>query len=365
MGLAALGHSVHFLEDSDDYPSCYDPVRGVTDRDPAYGLAYAADVFRWIGLPDCWAFHDAHAGRWHGPRADDMQRHCADADALLNLSAVNPLRPWVARIPVRVLVDTDPVFTQVRHLTVPAAAALAHSHTAFFTFGENFGQPGCSIPDDGLPWHPTRQPIVLDAWPVAPPPSGGRYSTVMQWDSYPGCDYGGRHFGMKSESFPSFVTLPARVGPVLELALGGLTAPHDELAAQGWSIRNPLEVSRDPWTCRSTCGNRAASSASPNTATLERKRLVQRAQRGLPGERPAGDCAGDRVLALALVRRWCGPVRGCRRGLRRDCRGRRPTRRHSRAAREVAAAWFAADRVLVPLLDRAFATPPRRAAGLA
>ena len=62
MGLAALGHTVHFLEDSDDFPSCYDPARGVTDADPTYGLAYAADLFGRIGLADRWAYHDAHTG---------------------------------------------------------------------------------------------------------------------------------------------------------------------------------------------------------------------------------------------------------------------------------------------------------------
>ena len=52
MGLAQQGHIVHFLEDSDDYPSCYDPARGVTETDPTYGLAYAADVFNRIGLAE-------------------------------------------------------------------------------------------------------------------------------------------------------------------------------------------------------------------------------------------------------------------------------------------------------------------------
>ena len=58
-----------------------------------------------------------------------------------------------------------------------------------------------SVPDDGFPWQPTRQPVVLDLWPVTPAPAGGRFTTVMQWDSYPAREYGGRRFGMKSESF--------------------------------------------------------------------------------------------------------------------------------------------------------------------
>ena len=42
-----------------------------------------------------------------------------------------------------------------------------------------------TIPDDGFLWQATRQPIVLDAWPLTAGPSGGKFTTVMQWDSYP------------------------------------------------------------------------------------------------------------------------------------------------------------------------------------
>jgi hypothetical protein len=79
----------------------------------------------------------------------------------------------VSGIPARALIDTDPVFTQVRHLTSADDMASARGHTAFFTFGENYGRPGCAIPEDGLPWLPTRQPVVLDMWPLSAPPRTG------------------------------------------------------------------------------------------------------------------------------------------------------------------------------------------------
>ena len=114
---------------------------------------------------------------------------------LLNLSGANRLRPWTRTIPVRVLIDTDPVFTQIRHLTDPDRRRDAERHTAFFSFGENIGGAS-TIPDDGLPWQPTRQPIVLDAWPLRPGPATGPFTTVMQWDSYAPREHGGRRFGM-------------------------------------------------------------------------------------------------------------------------------------------------------------------------
>ena len=44
LGLSKLGHDVYYLEDSDDYPSCYDPERLTTDRNPDYGLQFTAQA---------------------------------------------------------------------------------------------------------------------------------------------------------------------------------------------------------------------------------------------------------------------------------------------------------------------------------
>jgi hypothetical protein len=246
MGLAGLGHDVYFFEDSDDYPSCYDPQRQTTDQNPDYGLRFATQVFGQVGLGKRWAYYDAHTTRWLGPCAASAVEICRSADLLLNLSGVNPIRPWFLQVPHRVLVDTDPVFTQVRHLTDPASRETALQHTAFFSFGENIGSDAGRIPDDQLNWLPTRQPVVLDAWPLTPGPRNGKFTTVMQWDSYQSRAYNGVEYGMKSASFQPFMELPGSTGQTLELALGSDVAPRQQLLEAGWSLRNPLEVTRDP-----------------------------------------------------------------------------------------------------------------------
>ena len=96
---------------------------------------------------------------------------------------MNPLREWFQRIPVRILIDTDPVFLQIRHLENCHARNAAALHTAFFSFGENIGGLA-TIPDDGFPWSPTRQPVVLECWPVTPGMKDGKFTTVMQWESF-------------------------------------------------------------------------------------------------------------------------------------------------------------------------------------
>jgi hypothetical protein len=248
LGLKALGHDVLFIEDSGDYPSCYDPSRHVVDGNPNYGLAFATEAFGRLGLGESWAYYDAHTGAWHGAAADRVASFCETADLILNVSGVNPLRPWTAPIERRVFLDTDPLFTQIRHLTDAAKRSLAKDHNQHFTFGESLGIPRATVPPDGFDWKPTRQPIVLDAWKASPGTADGRFTTVMQWDSYSPVEYGGMKFGMKSNSFKQFVALPRRVSETFEIALGGHEAPREELRAQGWWITDSLEVTRDPWT---------------------------------------------------------------------------------------------------------------------
>lgn len=254
LGLKRLGHDVAFIEDSEDYPCCYDPQRNLTDDDPTYGLAFAQRVFTRLELQDQWAYFDAHRHRWSGPLADQAEAFCRSADLVLNLSGVNPLRDWLVNVPLRVLIDTDPAFTQVRNLTDPWFRSRTDLHNRFFTFGENIPRPeaGCSVPDDGLAWKPTRQPICLDLWPPAPPPPPtAPWSTIMQWDSYKEREYAGRRFRMKSASFAPYFDLPQqhKTRPFL-LALGG-GGPREELVRHGWQWVNPLHVSMDPWTYQS------------------------------------------------------------------------------------------------------------------
>ena len=248
VGLRRLGHDVFFIEDSDDYPSCYDPVRNVTDADPTYGLAFAARSFERLGLEQRWAYYDAHQDCWLGPAGESAYALCETADVVLNVSGVNPIRPWTADIPIRVLVDTDPGFTQIRHLTDRAARARANQHTAFLSFGENIGQPGCAIPDDGFPWQPTRQPVVIDEWRL---PCGSRHhplTTVMQWDSYRSAVHDGVRYGMKADSFAPYLDLPARSGETFTIALGGSQAVQDSLTDHGWTIVDSRLPTSDPWT---------------------------------------------------------------------------------------------------------------------
>jgi hypothetical protein len=251
LALVDLGHDVYFVEDSGDSPwCCYDPSRNTTDTDPTYGLGFARSIFERVGLDDRWAYYDAHTCRWIGPCADRIDGICATADLLLDLGGVSSLRPWLLDIPIRAFVDKDPLFTQVGHINDPSKTKQAAHYTVFFSFGENVARQCCAIPNDGLPWQPTRHPIFMDYWPVMPGQAKGKLTTVMLWDSYRPVEYQGVRYGTKSVSFAPLLDLPGSAGPIFELAVGGPTAPRDLLASKGWKVRDPLKVASDPWTYR-------------------------------------------------------------------------------------------------------------------
>ena len=251
LGLHRMGHDVLFVEDSDDYESCYDPRTDAMGADPSYGLSFAADAFDRLGLGDRWGYYDQHTDRWSGPISSDAVARICSADVLLNVSAVNPPRAWWEDVPRRALIDTDPAFTQLRHLQNPFDGEQARAaHTNFFTFAENVGGIG-EVPDDGLPWQPTRQPVVIDSWPVVAAERTAPWTTVMQWDSYKERRHAGVLYGMKSRSFEPYFNLPRRLPDErLTLAVGNPTAPRSRLEAIGWGVVDPITITRTPWTYR-------------------------------------------------------------------------------------------------------------------
>jgi hypothetical protein len=357
IGLANLGHDVFYVEDSDDYPACYNPSRNVTDTDPTYGLRFTARAFDRLGLGERWAYYDAHTERWLGPGADNILDVCRSADLVLNVSGVNVLRPWLSDVPVRVLVDTDPAFTQIRHLTDPIARRRALQHTAFFSFGENIDGGSSDIPDDGVPWLATRQPVALDAWPATPGQPQGRLTTVMQWSSYPPREYQGQHYGMKSDSFGPYADLPEQVGPIFQLSLGG--SGFDEEMASKWGVQDSRLPTRDPWTYQRYIQNsKAEFSVAKHGYVVSRSGwFSERSAAYLASGRPvivqdtgftAWLAAGVGVLAFGTPDEALTRIE--------EVNSRYEL--HCQAARGIAEGYFDARQVLPHLIERAMASSP-------
>lgn len=243
LGLAELGHDVFYIEDTRLWPVYQQGDGG----EAGFNVVALADAMGAFGLGDRWAYRDESCARWFGlgeRRVHDILR---TADVLINVSCATAMTDAYARIPRRILVDSDPMFTQIQAATGNAFTiggggmkALLAAHTHHFTFGENIGAPDCRIPDTGIAWRITRQPICLDHWPVFPTTPGAAFSTVMNWNAGRALDWGGDTWGQKNLEFVRFLDLPRRAsGANFTLAVGqtsGDPFPEDLAAAHGWHV---------------------------------------------------------------------------------------------------------------------------------
>jgi hypothetical protein len=253
VGLRALGWDAIYLEDTGVWP-----VYQHGDLDCSQTVGHVAATMERFGLAERWAYRDELSGGCFGLSETALRDFCRTADAFLNVSCSARLREEYAAIPVRALVDTDPMFTQIQYLSGKSLTggpsgmrALVENHTHRFTFGGNIGSPDCQIPTLGLKWHPTRPPVVLELWSVSDPPTAASpgYSTVMNWSVVDDVTFEGDRWGQKSEEFMRFLQLPRRVPEIpLALAVGQTPEtpfPVGAVGGAGWNVLDPAVCAYD------------------------------------------------------------------------------------------------------------------------
>ncbi|BCS31461.1 hypothetical protein TBR22_A06620 [Luteitalea sp. TBR-22] len=253
LALRALGHDARYIEDTRLWPVY--GARGTTAPDCSATVRSLAEVMRGFGLEDEWAYRDEITGAWFGADASAVSGWIAGADVLLNVSCATPVRDAYLDIPVRVMIDSDPMFTQIQCHQAEGftpgdngmRAAMA-VHTHHFTFGERVGAADCRMPETGVDWRPTRQPICLDRW-TAPPPDavdGRSLTTVMNWSAGRPLNFDGETWGQKDVEFLKVLDLPRRCPEVsFSVAIGqtgGADFPAERLRAAGWRVLDPSRV---------------------------------------------------------------------------------------------------------------------------
>jgi glycosyltransferase involved in cell wall biosynthesis len=248
--LRRLGCEAYYVEDTSAWS--YDPEQEMLTDDGDYAARYLARLMRWAGLPDRWAYRaGGEGGRVFGLSDLGFAELFARADAVFNVTAATVLREEHLKVPVRVYVETDPVLAQIeiaqgREFTREFLSA----HTHHFTFGENLGTPRCPIPAQGFRYRPTRQPVVRTWWPIrgAPASTPIRATTVASWHQT-GKDIewqGQVYTWSKHRQFLRFIDAPRRSRVSLELMLTRIDdATHAMLDAHGWRVGDAVGLSRD------------------------------------------------------------------------------------------------------------------------
>lgn len=246
VGLTRLGHDVYYVEDSGTHP--YDPRLQSIVGDARYSVAFLADIMARFGLSDHWGYVDAVTGVCHGLRRERISQLYREADALFNVCGATRLTEEHLRCPVRVYLETDPVFEQIRVAEDDRRAIEdLQDHTHHFTYGENLGQPDCPIPLEKFAWRPTRPPVIRDLWDTPFDPRSERFTTIATWKNV-GKDIrfrGETYYWSKDVNFLRVADLPRRTAQALEMALQVEDpAIRDRLARHGWILTDAYEVSR-------------------------------------------------------------------------------------------------------------------------
>ncbi|MGH2684886.1 MAG: glycosyltransferase family protein [Actinomycetota bacterium] len=253
-----------------------------------------------------------------------------------------------------VFLDIDPGFPQMwKELGL---ADVFEGHDAFVTIGENIGTQGCEIPTSGLEWITTKQPVVLDEWPVQVGP-GEAWTSVASWrGAYGPVDFNGKRYGLRVHEFRKFVELPRITGRRFRLALDIHPDETNDLALlekNGWELLDPKEAAGDPWSYRSFIqASRAEFGVAKNMYVetrggwfsdrsicyLASGRPVLVQDTGIRDLYPTG----EGLLTYSTLEEAAAGVEEIERDYAR----------HSRAAREIAEVFFDSTKVLSRLLER-------------
>jgi hypothetical protein len=356
IGLRKLGYEAWYVEDHGANP--YDPRISSVVMDCAYNVSYLRTAMEHCGFGERWAYWDAINDLYHGLPRERVHSLYREADAVINLCGATRLRDEHMRCPTRIMIDTDPVYEQIKYAQADAAArAYVDAHTHFFTYGENLGTPACPIPLSGVSWRPTRPPVDVDEWPAATA-EARCFTTVATWENKgKNIDFGGESYlWSKHTNFLRFLDLPRhRPQTCFEMAM----APPDEgvrreVEGQGWHLVDPGPISA------SMAAYRDFIAGSRGEFTVAKDIYV----------RPNSGWFSDRAVCYLAAGRPVVTMRTGASGLYPFGRGLFDYATHgeaaaaidaiagdytanSRAAREIAREFFGAERVIGQVLSEA------------
>ena len=240
LGLHRLGHDVYHVEKSIWPNDCYDPRKARAGDDCTYGVEVVSDLLKRFGMENRWAYVDVH-GKHHGAERTTLKQLFDSADLFLDVGTHGNLLEDAAKARLRVLVDGEPAFTQIKWEKLVQEGKSIPLYDHYFTNGANIGAPGNPVPTLGKEWRHIFNPVVVSVFPVTPCPKDAPFTTVMHWQSHKPVEHKGKKYGQKDVEFAKFLALPELTRVPLEVAAAG-RVPTEQLLSLGWRVRDAQEV---------------------------------------------------------------------------------------------------------------------------
>jgi hypothetical protein len=242
VGLRRIGYDVYYVEATGEWPY------NATTDDCSFPVTYISTLLSRFGFQDKWVYVAAHSdNRCYGLSELQLKSLYARADAIINVFGGTILRDEHMVCPVRIYLETDPVVHQIRIANGEQKYIdLVGAHTALFSWGENYGAWDCGVPLERFMYKPTRPPVVLDFWDAPCQPAAKRFTTIAHWDqSVKDLEYEGERYSWsKHREFLNVLELPRRTMQEFALALAiDDPAAVQLLESHGWFVEDAYEVS--------------------------------------------------------------------------------------------------------------------------
>jgi hypothetical protein len=247
IGLRRLGFDPYYIEDSGRW--IYDPRLNDFSPDPTGNLEAVVPVLKAHGFGDRWAFRGNYPdGKCYGLSDQQITDLYREAEGFLNVTGAQEIRDEHLCCRRRIYVESDPFVSQVKVATGDAGMIkMLEAHDTWFSFGENLGQADCDVPIERFHWHPTRQPVVTDLWRHSYNDGGTTYNTITTW-SNKGKNInfrGDTYYWTKDREFEKLLHLPKQRPVQFELATGVSEEVRQLLVSHGWRQVDCVQVSKD------------------------------------------------------------------------------------------------------------------------
>lgn len=355
LGFQQLGYDAYYVEAHGSTPR--ELMERPSDDSSARAAEFIGGVMRRFDLGDRWAFHALHDdGRCYGMTERQLRELYRSAELIINLHGGTVPSPEHIAGKRLVYLETDPVTWEIRlHNNDSKALALMEPHHVYFTWGLNYGHPDCQVPlPERFHFRPSPPPVVLDLWRPDDDGPCATFTTVGNWRQAGDVSFQGEvYHWSKHHEFLKFLDLPRRTEQAFELALASCDDEDQRLLkSHGWQVRPASGISGD------LDAYRRYITGSRGEFTVAKDQNV-RLRSGWFSERSAQYLAAGRPVITQET--GFSNVLPTGRGLFAFSNLEEIVEAvdlintdypaHSRAAREIAQEYFAAERVLSNLIE--------------